>query len=74
MIVTRINGGITATMNNVNLIDVKASMVIPPITMEIPRKNSANVVVKVSPICEVSEATREFNSPTLFEEKKVIGK
>ena len=49
-------------------------MAIPPMTMESPRKNSAKVVVSVSPICAVSDATREFNSPTLLLEKKDMGR
>ena len=69
-----ISGGMTATIKRVSLIEVNARMAIPPTTMEIPRRNSANVVVKVSPIWEVSEATREFNSPTRLAEKKLIGK
>ena len=43
-------------------------------TMDSPRKNSAKVVVRVSPIWAVSDATREFNSPTRLLEKNAIGK
>ncbi len=68
------SGGITPTMNNVNLMEVKAKMAMPPMTMLNPRRNSAKVVVKVSPICAVSEATREFSSPTRFEVKNDMGK
>ncbi|CAI8363532.1 MAG: Uncharacterised protein [Cryomorphaceae bacterium] len=74
MMVTTISGGMVAMINKVNLIEVNAKITIPPITIDNPLRNSAKVVVSVSPICEVSEATREFNSPTRFAEKNCMGK
>ena len=73
MIVTRINGGITATMNNVNLIEVKASMVIPPITIEYRAKTRPMLLLR-PPLFVRYQRLHVNSTLLLFEEKKVIGK
>ena len=65
--------GITITMKTVSLGEKIVRMATPPTIIVTWRKNSANVEVRVSWICAVSEEILEFISPTLRFEKKDIG-